>query len=97
VGRALAMRTRGRRLTGRVGPTDVLACARGVPVRLERRRHGRWNRVRSARTGTSRRFAFTLPRTRDPLRVRLPEITRTDDGAAVRCAPVARRVRLTHR
>jgi hypothetical protein len=92
VERALAMRTRGRRLTGRVRAAGVRECARRVPVRLERMRHGRWHGIRSARTRTTRRFAFTLPRTDRALRVRLPGITRTHDGATVRCDAFSRRV-----
>jgi outer membrane protein assembly factor BamB len=93
VERTLTMRRRGRHLSGRVDAAGVRECARRVPVRLERRRHGRWQRIRSARTRISRRFTFTLPLAHDPLRLRLPEITRTHNGATVRCVLVRRSVR----
>ena len=91
--RALVMRMHGSRLTGRVDAAGVRPCASQVPVRLERQRHGRWHRIRSARTRTNQRFTFTLPRTRHPLRVRLPQVTRTHDHATVRCVAVKRRIR----
>ena len=92
VERGLTIRIRGRRVVGRVRATAAPACARNVPVRLERRRGGVWRLRMRARTGHDRRFALALPRTTKRLRVRLPAITRLDSGTHVRCVSASRRV-----
>ena len=92
VERGLTIRIRGRLVVGRVRATAAPACARNVPVRLERRGGAVWRPRVRARTRNDRRFALALPRTTKPLRVRLPAITRLDSGTVVHCASASRRI-----
>jgi Beta-propeller repeat/PQQ-like domain len=93
IARTLRFRVRGRRLLGRVAAKSAPACARGVPVRLQRRRAGVWGLVAAGRTRVDRRFALRLPRGRKPLRVRLPGVAVSDAGTRLHCERVARRIR----
>jgi outer membrane protein assembly factor BamB len=98
-GTAPAVPTSSRRLsaawhrgavTGRLRGKRV--CIRRARVVLERRRGGRWRRVRSARTSRSGRFRIQAVHRSGRYRVRTPAVRRTGAAGPIDCRAASRAV-----
>ena len=77
---------------GRVRVRDGFErCAADVPVKLQRRRSGRWATIKGARTGAEGDYRITAADRAGTYRVRAPEVSATEEDRCLAAASPRRR------